>query len=86
MGIMNYELGIMKKMRISRRSGYTLVLAGVCGTWFFWETDPHAPIGKWLIGVSVDAANQARVGTLVGLAGSVVALGIGLWLLTKRMV
>lgn len=32
----------------------------------------------------VDAANQAFTGSVVGIAGSVVVLCIGLWLLTRR--
>jgi hypothetical protein len=34
----------------------------------------------------VDAANQALVSTLVGVAGSLALLLIGLWLLTRRRV
>ena len=32
----------------------------------------------------VDAANQALTGTLVGIAGSIALLIVGLWLLTRR--
>ena len=35
---------------------------------------------------AVDAANQARLGTCVGLAGSLGVLLTGLWLLTRRKV
>jgi hypothetical protein len=33
---------------------------------------------------AVDAANQARIGTIVGIAGSVGVLIVGLWLVTRR--
>ena len=35
---------------------------------------------------AVDAANQARIGTFVGLAGSLGVLFSGLWLMTRRKV
>jgi hypothetical protein len=35
---------------------------------------------------AVDAANQARIGTFVGLAGSLGVLLAGLWLMTRRKV
>jgi hypothetical protein len=70
----------------SRRSGLSLVIAGVLGGGFFWLTDPRYgwvhPAGENLI----DAANQARIGTLVGITGSAVVLIIGVWLLTRRAV
>jgi hypothetical protein len=34
----------------------------------------------------IDAANEALVGTFVGIAGSLVVLLIGLWLITRRAV
>jgi hypothetical protein len=67
-----------------RRSGWTLIVAGVLGVVFFWLTDPR--IG--LIGSPpervVDAANEAMVGTAIGVACSVIVLGIGVWMLTRR--
>ena len=69
-----------------RQSGLTLMLAGAAGVLFFWCTDPHSAIGAWLTGGAIDSANQAFWGTLVGLAGSGVALILGLWLLTRKMV
>ncbi|HZK79588.1 MAG TPA: hypothetical protein VFC46_00940 [Humisphaera sp.] len=33
---------------------------------------------------AVDAANQALTGTLVGIAGSIAILVVGLWLVTRR--
>jgi hypothetical protein len=68
------------------RSGYSLLLAGAAGILFFWITDPRSGLGQWLLGGDIDTANRAMLGTLVGLAGSVAALVIGLWLLMRRMV
>jgi hypothetical protein len=64
----------------------SLTLAGAGGLVFFWCTDPHSSLGSWLTGGAIDSANQAFFGTLVGLAGSAVALLMGLWLLTRKMV
>ena len=70
----------------SRRSGISLVLAGLVGLLFFWATDPRYgwthPAGENLI----DAANNAQIGTLVGLVGSFTVLLLGLWLMTRRTV
>ena len=79
----------------SRRSGLSLILAGLlCGA-YFGATDPAvatklssplvrrgwvAPSGENLI----DAVNQGRIGTEVGIAGSAVVLLIGAYLLTRR--
>jgi hypothetical protein len=70
----------------NRQSGLTLSLAAAGGLLFFWCTDPHSWPGSWLTGGAIDSANQAFWGTLVGLAGSAVALVLGIWLLTRRMV
>jgi hypothetical protein len=69
-----------------KRSGWSLVLAGLLGALFFWATDPrYGWIGQLLAPEAVvDAANQSYVGTLIGLAGSGIVLLIGLWLLTRR--
>jgi hypothetical protein len=69
-----------------RRSGFSLVLAGLAGIMFFMETEPRSRFGHWMSGMSVDFANQAWIGTVVGLGGSVVTLLIGVWLLTRRAV
>jgi hypothetical protein len=71
---------------INFRSGLSLVIAGVIGLLFFWATDPRSLLGRWLVGGEIDAANQAWVGTLVGLTGSAAVLLLGLWLLTRRTV
>ena len=69
-----------------RRSGFSLVFAGLRGAAVFWFTDPRfgwlRPAGQNLI----DAANQNWIGTMVGLAGSAIVLLIGLWLLSRRTV
>ena len=70
----------------SRRSGSSLVIAGLLGILFFCATDPRYGIIRFAGDNVIDAANQARIGTLVGIAGSAVVLVIGLWLLTRRTV
>ncbi|HUB27200.1 MAG TPA: hypothetical protein VL992_17380 [Tepidisphaeraceae bacterium] len=70
--------------RFKGHSGFSLVLAGGGGLVFFWLTDPGCVFGRWLVGDGVDALNQARMGTLVGLAGSTAALVIGVWLVTRK--
>jgi hypothetical protein len=71
---------------IKHRSGLSLVAAGALGIVFFWVTDPRSLLGRWLVGGEIDAANQALVGTLVGMIGSAAVLLLGLWLLTRRTV
>jgi hypothetical protein len=68
------------------RSGFSLVFAGIVGLLFFWLTDPRLWLGRWLVGEGLDATNDSRMGTIVGVAGSGLALLIGLWLLTRRTV
>jgi uncharacterized membrane protein len=67
-----------------RRSGWLLALAGLIGIAFFWITDPGAGLLRSPPGSLVDAANQAVVGTLVGLLGSAAVMLVGLWLATRR--
>lgn len=71
-------------VRFKYQSGFWLILAGLAGLAFFWLTDPRRLPGRWLVGDGVDAVNQTGMGTWVGLAGSALALAIGLWLLTRR--
>jgi hypothetical protein len=70
----------------SQRSGSSLVIAGLLGIAFFWATDPRYGIIRSAAENVIDAANQARIGTWVGIAGSAIVLVIGLWLLTRRTV
>jgi hypothetical protein len=69
-----------------RKSGLMLALAGALGVLFFWATDPRYGWLKTWAGAdnAVDASNQALTGTLVGIAGSVVVLLIGLWVVLRR--
>lgn len=66
-----------------RRSGLTLAVAGAAGALFFWLTDPR--VGRQRLAYDViDRVNEARVGTIVGVVGSLAVLVIGLWLMTRR--
>ena len=74
--------------RFNRRSGYSLVVVGVLGVAFFWITDPRyglalrwSPVGE----NPVDLANWHLPGTILGLAGSVLVLLIGLYLLSRKV-
>lgn len=75
-------------MKSRRRSGLSLVIAGLLGMAFFWLTDPrYGPFGHWRQSDEIiDLANQLAPGTVIGLAGSLVVLVIGLWLMTRRTV
>jgi hypothetical protein len=66
-----------------RRSGWFLALLGVAGIVFFWLTDPRYGV-MHSSGNLIDNANEARLPTAVGIVGSVVVLGIGIWLGTRR--
>ncbi len=70
----------------NRRSGSSLVLTGLIGILYFWLTDHRLGLASRLTGSpsSVDEANQAFTGTIVGIVGSLVVVGIGVWLLTRR--
>ena len=73
--------------RDTRRSGFSLVLAGVLGMLFFWLTDPRYGWVRPETGAPtiVDAIRQATPGTAIGIAGSALVLLIGLWLMTRRV-
>ena len=69
------------------RSAFVLVILGLAGGLFFWLTDPTWGIANYLMDNAVnriDAANQAKFGTYIGLAGSFLALCIGLWNIWRR--
>jgi len=68
---------------LMRRSGWILTLLGVAGVAFFWLTDPRYGLMQ-ASGNLIDAANQARLPTAVGIIGSALVLLIGLWLGTRR--
>ena len=67
-----------------RRSALNLAAAGVMGVLFFWLTDPVWGVGPKKFDNAVDAMNEAWLGTVAGIAGSVAALLIGLWIATRR--
>jgi hypothetical protein len=69
-----------------KRSGLSLVICGLLGIAYFWATDPRHGIIHPVSENLIDAANEARMGTLVGIVGSAFVLVIGLWLLTRRAV
>ena len=62
------------------------MLAGLLGSAFFYLTDPRwGWLGRRLAADhAIDAVHQLFPGTLLGLAGSGVALLIGLFLTTRR--
>jgi len=68
------------------RSGVSLVLTGLLGAVFFWATDHRYGIASQISGSpgSIDQANQMLTGTLIGIAGSLIVFGIGVWLVSKR--
>ncbi|MCC6423407.1 MAG: hypothetical protein IT447_08000 [Phycisphaerales bacterium] len=68
-----------------KRSALTLVGLGLAGALFFWLTDPRYGLMKGSAATITDRANDAFVGTIVGVAGSVLVLIIGLYLATRRM-
>jgi uncharacterized membrane protein len=70
-----------------RRTGASLVVAGLLGVAFFWLTDPRYGWAKPVAVAGdnpIDAAHYMLAGTVVGVVGSVVVLLIGLWLMTRR--
>jgi hypothetical protein len=71
----------------NRRSGYSLVVVGVLGIVFFWVTDPRYGMAlRWSRGENpVYLANQHFPGTIVGLAGSLLVLLIGVYLLSRKV-
>jgi hypothetical protein len=70
----------------NRQSGLRLCLAGIGGGLFFWLTDPRwGFVGRRIAADDlIDAINQGRPGTLIGLTGSAIVLIIGVWLMTRR--
>jgi len=72
--------------RSIRRSGLSLILAGLAGIVYFWLTDPRYGLAGRSADNVIDAANQAFPGTVVGITGSALVLATGLWLLRRRSV
>ena len=69
-----------------RRSGMSLVLVGLAGVLFFWLTDETYGWSPWAGPATIDQANQALAGTVIGIVGSFTVLFIGLWLMTRKSV
>ena len=67
-----------------KKSGLSLILAGAVGVLFFWLTDPIMGVGRKNFPNPVDAMNEASLGTLAGIAGSVALLALGLWMMTRK--
>jgi hypothetical protein len=74
----------MNMDREIKKSGLNLALAGVLGILFFWLTDPVYGVGRKNFDNPVDAMNEASLGTLAGIIGSLAILLLGLWIMTRR--
>lgn len=72
----------------TRYSGLSLILVGAIGIAFFWVTDPRWGYLARTAATenAIDQINQASPGTFIGIAGSIIAVLIGMWLLTRRTV
>lgn len=74
--------------RLQRRSGISLALTGLVGIAFFWLTDPRfGLVGQWNRGDNaIDMVHENFAGTVVGIGGSLLILGIGVYLLRRKTV
>jgi hypothetical protein len=70
--------------RDTRRSGLSLVLAGLLGIGFFWMTDPRFGLSPATSVEIVDAIGRASMGTWIGVVGCGVIVLFGLWLMLRR--
>ena len=70
--------------RYLRTSGIGLLCAGLIGLLFFWLTDPRVLTAKHATNDLIERANDARIGTTIGLVGSAVIVGIGIWLTLRK--
>ena len=70
-----------------RKSAWTLAGVGLVGLLFFWLTDPtYGLAASWLDQQRlIDTANELRVGTWIGIGGSLIVMLTGIWLGTRRM-
>jgi hypothetical protein len=76
---------MMDMLKGNRRTGMSLVLAGLLAILFFWLSDPRWGIrGKGRSSDFIDAIAQASPGTYVGIIGGIVIAVIGLWLMMRR--
>jgi hypothetical protein len=71
-----------------RRTGVSMIALGICGAAFFWLADPrYGALGQRLARDRMaEAVHSISIGTQMGLAGSLVVLSLGLWLITRRQV
>ena len=75
-------------MSRTKRSATLLLLAGVLAVIFFLVTDPAIGSRYLYDGGQlrpVDAVHTARPGTIFGLAGSAAILGVGAYLMTRKV-
>ena len=70
--------------RYLRTSGFGLLCAGLVGLLFFWLTDPRVLGARNATNDLIERANDARIGTAIGLIGSAVVVGIGIRLTFRR--
>jgi hypothetical protein len=71
--------------RDTRRSGIGLVLAGLAGIAFFIATDARWGLVRGANSTNlVDVINQSSPGTWIGIAGGVIIIVFGLWLIRRR--
>lgn len=63
-----------------------LIVAGLLGLVFFWLTDARYGVTSlYLTDAARDAINARQIGTIVGVAGSLVLLLLGTWLSLRRV-
>lgn len=67
-----------------KKSGLKLALAGLIGVLFFWLTDPVWGVGRKNFDNPIDAMNEASLGTIAGVAGSLAVLLLGIWVSMRR--
>ena len=61
-----------------------LFCAGIIGLLFFWLTDPRVLTARNATNELIERANEARIGTTVGLVGSALVVCIGIWLVLRK--
>jgi hypothetical protein len=74
----------MRTPRDTKRSGMSLVLAGLGAIIYFWLTDPRWGVHGRASFDIIDAVSEGRPGTYVGIAVAAVIAVIGMWLIVRR--